>query len=333
MHDFLRPTFACALAATSCLCAAAATTNALAASADAYPSKPIRFINTQNPGASVDTISRVLATRLGEELGEQIVVDNRAGAGGLIALEIVAQAPPDGYTLLAAATGAQAITPHIFPKINYHPLRDFTPISLYAITHNLLVVNPGLPVKNVKELIAYAKANPGKLNMANAGAGFQSHLAGVLFTHMANIDVVHIPYKGGGASVLAVMANESQVSIGPAPAMLTHVRAGRLRALATGGERRTPLMPDLPTMIEAGVPAYVSTGWIGLSAPKNLPKAIVDKLHATLVKVVNMPDTREAFANQGADAVTSTPGEFARFIREEYERFGQAVRLANLKAE
>jgi len=333
MHDFLRAALARVVAATCCLCAAAAATNALAASADAYPSKPVRFINTQNPGASVDTISRVLATRMSEELGEQIVVDNRAGAGGLIALEIVAQAAPDGYTLLAAATGAQVITPHIFKKINYHPLKDFTPISLYAITHNLLVVNPSLPVKSVKDLIAYAKANPGKLNMANAGAGFQSHLAGVLLTHMTGMDVVHIPYKGGGASVLAVMTNESQVTIGPAPAMLTHVRAGRLRELATGGERRTPLMPDLPTMIEAGVPGYVSTGWIGLSAPKNLPKEIVDKLHATLAKVVNMPATREAFENQGADAVTSTPAEFARFIREEYERFGQAVRLANLKVE
>ena len=178
------------------------------------------------------------------------------------------------------STGVQVIAPQIYKKLNYHPVKDFAQISLFAVTQNVLVTNPGLPLNSVKELIAYAKANPGKLNMANAGSGFQSHLAGVLFTHMTGIDVLHVPYKGG-ASLIAVMSNEAQFTIAPGPAVLGHVRAGRLRALATGGEKRSPATPGLPTIIEAGVPGYVSTGWAGVMAPKATSKPILDKLHAT----------------------------------------------------
>jgi tripartite-type tricarboxylate transporter receptor subunit TctC len=196
----------------------------------------------------------------------------------------------------------------------------------------VLVVNPGLPVNSVKELIAHARANPGKLNMSNAGAGFQSHLAGVLFTHMTGINVLHVPYKGG-ASLIAVMGNEAQFTIAPGPAVLSHVRAGRMRALATGGEKRSPLTPDLPTIIEAGVPGFVSTGWAGLMAPKATPKRILDKLHATIVKVVNDPVTRELIERQGGDPVTSTPAELTKFIEQEYARFSQAISIAKLKVE
>ena len=298
-----------------------------------YPARPIRLMVPQNPGASVDNVSRILAARMGEELGQQIVADNRAGAGGTLAAEVVAHAAPDGHTLFAVATGTAVISPQTFKKLNYDPIRDFAYISLFAITQNVLVVHPTLPVKSVKELINYAKTNPGKLNMANAGSASQSHLACVLFTHMAGIDVVHVPYKGGGASVTALIGNESQVTITPAPAVLSHARAGRLRALATAGDKRSPLMPELPTMIESGVPGYLSSGWMGLMAPVKTPKPILDKLLATLTKVVAVPATRELFERQGADPVANTPAEFKRFVAEEYTRFTQAIRLANLRPE
>ena len=316
----------------SLVCASAAAF-AAQRDADAYPTRPIRLMVPQNPGASVDNISRILAARMGEELGQQIVADNRPGAGGTLAAEVVAHAVPDGQTLFAVATGTAVISPQTFKKLAYDPIKDFEYISLFAITQNVLVVHPSLPVKSVKELLAYAKANPGKLNMANAGSASQSHLACVLFTHMAAIDVVHVPYKGGGASVTALIGNESQVTITPAPAVLSHVRAGRLRALATAGAQRSPLTPELPTVIEAGVAGYLSSGWMGLMAPARTPKPILDKLLATLVKAVQTPATRELFERQGADPVTSTPAEFKKFVAEEYARFTQAIRLANLKPE
>jgi tripartite-type tricarboxylate transporter receptor subunit TctC len=300
--------------------------------AAAYPSKPIRLVVANTTGTSVDTLSRVFAVKMGELLGQQIVADNRGGAGGIIGAEIAARAAPDGYTLLVTSTGMQVIAPQIYKKLSYHPTRDFVPISLYAITQNILVTHPGLPFKNVKELIAYARANPGKLNMSNAGSGFQSHLAGVLFTHMTGIDVRHVPYKGG-ASLVAVIANESKFTIAPGPAVMAHVRGGRLRALATGGEKRSPITPELPTVAESGVPGYVSTGWAGLKAPKGTPKPILDKLHATLTRAIADPATREMMERQGGEPVTSTPAELSKLIDEEYKRFGEAIRLAGLKVE
>jgi len=303
-----------------------------AAHGQSYPTKSIRLIIANTTGTSVDTLARVLGVRLGEELGQQVVSDNRAGAGGLIGAEIVANSPPDGYTLLISSTGMQVITPQIYKKLNYDPIKSFAPLSLFAVTQNILVVNPTLPVNSVKELIAYAKANPGKLNMSNAGSGFQSHLAGVLFVHATGIDVHQVPYKGG-ASLIAVIANESQFTIAPSPAVMAHVRSGRMRALASGGEKRSPQTPDLPTISEAGVPGYVSTGWAGLMAPKGVAKPIFDKLYASLVKVVNQPATRELLERQGGDPVTTTPAEFIKLINEEYARFGEAIKLANLKVE
>jgi tripartite-type tricarboxylate transporter receptor subunit TctC len=297
-----------------------------------YPSRPIRLIIANTTGTSVDTLSRVLAAKFGEELGQQIVADNRGGAGGTIGAEIASQAAPDGHTLLISSTGMQVIAPQIYKKLNYHPVRDFEAISLFAITQNLMVMNSGLPFKSVKDLIAHAKANPGKLRMSNAGSGFQSHLAGVLFTHMADIDVLHVPYKGG-ASLIAVMSNESQFTIAPGPAVMGHVRGGRLRALATGGEKRSPLTPELPTIAEAGVPGYVSTGWSGLMAPRKTPRPIVEKVHAALTRTLNDPATRKLMEAQGGEPATSTGAEFIRLIDEETKRFSQAIKLANLKVE
>ncbi|MBI2296835.1 MAG: tripartite tricarboxylate transporter substrate binding protein [Betaproteobacteria bacterium] len=331
MDYTLKPAVLFALAASCFLHQGLATA---AEAGKEYPSKPIRFVIAQTPGSSIDTMSRVIATKMSELLGQQLVVDNRTGAGGTIAGEIVAHSTPDGHTLFASATASQVIGPQLYKKlVKYDPHKDFTPISLFAITQNVLVVNPGAPIKNVKDLIAYAKANPGKLNWANAGTGFQSHLAGVLFTHLAKIDVLHVPYKGAGASVGAVISNESQLMIAPAPALMVHVQAGRLRALAMGGEKRSPLTPELPTIIESGVPGYVSAGWAGLAAPAGVPKSILAKLHATLVKTVNDPATSDALKRVGAEPLTSTPAEFAKLIKEEWVRFGDAIRIANLKVD
>jgi len=302
---------------------------ASAAQTTSYPTKPVRVIIANTTGTSVDTLSRVLAVKMSDVLGEQMVVDNRAGAGGTIGAEIAAQSTPDGYTLFLTSTGVQVVSPQLYKKLNYHPTNDFEPISLFAITQNILVVNPTLPFKSVKDLLAYAKTNPGKLNMSNAGSGFQSHLAGLLFTHMAKIDVLHVPYKGG-ASLTAVVANEAQFTIAPGPAVMGHVRSGRLRAIATGGEKRSSITPELPTIIESGVPGFVSTGWAGLMAPKKTPKPILDKLHATLVRVVNDPVTREQLERQGGEPTITTPAEMIAFINKEYERFGQAIKIAGL---
>ena len=294
-----------------------------------YPSKPVRLIVAQGTGSSVDNMGRLLAARLTEEWGRQVIVDNRGGAGGTIGAEIASRAAPDGYTLLMSSTAMQVISPQIYKNLTYHPTRDFAQVSLIASTQNVLVVNPKVPFGNVKELIAYAKANPGKLNMANAGSGFQSHLAGVLFTHLAGINVLHVPYKGG-TSTTAVAAGESQMTIVPLPSVIGQLRAGRLRPLGTGGEKRSSLLPDVPTISESGVPGYVSTGWAGIVVPKGVAKPLFDRIYASLIKVMNNPTTRELLERQGAEPMTSTPEEMLKHINAEYGRFSQAIKLAGL---
>jgi tripartite-type tricarboxylate transporter receptor subunit TctC len=311
--------------------------NGFAAAADVakdYPNRPIRFIIGQTPGSSIDTMGRVVAMKLGELLGQQLVVDNRTGAGGTIAGNIVAHAEGDGYTLMCAAVASQVIGPQLYKKLtNYDVFKDFTPISQFAVTQNVLVVNPKVPFKGVKDLIAYAKANPGKVNWGNAGTGFQSHLASVLFTHMAKIDVLHVPYKGAGPLATSILSGESQVTIGPAPAWMAHSQAGRVRILAMGGEKRSVLWPDLPTIQESGLPGYKSDGWAGLMGPKNLPKPIVEKVRAALIKALNDPATNEGLKKVGAEPVTSTPAEFAQLIAKDWKSFGEAIRVANLRTD
>jgi len=297
-----------------------------------YPSRPIRLIIANTTGTSVDTLSRVIATRLGEELGQQIVADNRAGAGGTIGAEIAARAAPDGYTLLISSTGMQVIAPQIYRKLNYQPVRDFEAISLLAITQNIMVANPGLPFRGVKDVLAYAKANPGKLRMANAGAGFQSHLAGVLFAYMAGIEVLHVPYKGG-ASLIAVIGNEAQFTIAPGPAVMGHVRGGRLRALATGGEKRSPLMPELPTISESGVPGYEFTSWNGVHVTAGTPKAVIAKIHAELVRIVGMPDVKERMFNLGMEVAGSTPEQLASLVDSDIAKWSRVIKESGVRVD
>ena len=296
-----------------------------------YPQRPIRLIIAQTPGSSIDAIGRVVASKMGDLLGEQLVADNRTGAGGTIGGAIVAHAEPDGYTLFGVATASQVIGPQLYKQhVTYDPFRDFAPISMFAVTQNILVVNPKLPFRTVKDLIAYARANPGKLNWANAGSGFQSHLAGVLFTHMAGIDVLHVPYKGAGASLSAVIGGEAGVTIVPAPSVMGHIRSGLLRPLAIGSDKRSAIAPDLPTIIEAGVPGYLSNGWGGLMAPSRTPKAIQSKLYATLVKAIKDPETSGALAKLGAEPMTTTPAEFTEVIKRDWKAFGEAIRVSGI---
>jgi tripartite-type tricarboxylate transporter receptor subunit TctC len=305
-----------------------------AAAAADYPTRPVRFVVSQAPGSSIDAMARIVGSKMGELLGQQFVVDNRTGAGGTIGGAIVAHSEPDGYTVFAAATASQVIGPQLYKKlVTYDPFRDFQPLSLFAITQNVLVVNPATPFRTVKDLVSYAKANPGKLNWSNAGTGFQSHLAGVLFTHMAGIEVLHVPYKGAGASLNAVISGEAQVTIVPAPSVTGHLRAGRLRALAMGGEKRSPLMPDLPTIQEAGVPGYTSRGWAGVMVPKKTPKPIQNRLYRAVHDAVNDARTNEALRKSGAEPLTSTPEEFAKLIAEDWKSFGEAIRVSGIKVD
>jgi len=304
---------------------------AAADTASAYPTRPIRFVVSQTPGSSIDAMSRIVAAKMSQLLGKQLVVDNRTGAGGTIGGAIVAHAEPNGYTLFAAATASQVIGPQLYKKfVTYDPFKDFAPVSLFAMTQNVLVVNPNTPFKTVQDLIDYAKANPGKLNWSNAGTGFQSHLAGVLFTHMAKIEVLHVPYKGAGASLGAAISGESQVTIVPAPSVMGHVRAGRLRALAMGGETRSPLLPGMPTISESGVPGYTFRGWAGVIVPAKTPKAIQAKLLRTVHQTVNDPATKKALQKLGADPLASTPAEFAALIKGDWTYFGNAIRVSGI---
>lgn len=305
-----------------------------AQSARDYPTRPIRVVVPQTAGSSTDTMTRVLSTKMSELLGQQIVIDNRTGVGGVVGGSIVAQADADGYTLLCAATPSQVIGPQLYRKsMTYDTLTAFAPIGQFAVTHNVLVANLKAPFSSVKELIAHARSNPGKIHFGNAGTGFQSHLAGVLFTHAAKIEVLHVAYKGAGPLVTGVISGESHVTLGPAPAWMVHVQSGRARALAMAGEKRSVLWPDLPTISESGVPGFSTDGWAGFMGPRGLPKDIVAKVHETLVRAVNDPATNEGLKKIGAEPRLTTSSEFAALIAKDWKSYGEAIQIANLKPE
>lgn len=303
---------------------------AQAAFAADYPSRPIRLIVPNAAGAAVDTLGRIFANTLTQVAGQQIVVDNRGGAGGLIGMEIGKDAIPDGYTLLSASTAAMVIGPHIHKKLPFDPLKDYAFISLFGITPNILVVNPSIPVKSVRELIEYNKSRGGRANMASAGAGSQSHLAGVLFMQLAKSEALHVPYKGGGASVAAVVAGESQWTITPAPAVAGLIKGGKLRAVAHTLATKSVLLGDLPAIAET-VPGYQYGGWNGLLAPAKTPKPILAKLHAMVVKSAQNPEFRKLFEAQMTEVVTNSPEEFRKFVESEIKAMGPVVKSAGLQ--
>jgi tripartite-type tricarboxylate transporter receptor subunit TctC len=315
-----------AIGATLSLCAVPA-----AYSAQDYPSRPIRLIVPNAAGSSVDTLGRIFANALTVTSGQQVVVDNRAGAGGLIGMEIGKDAAPDGYTLVSASTAAMVIGPHIHKKLPFDPLKDYEFISLFGVTPNILVVNPSMPVKTVKDLLDYNKSKSGKVNMASAGVGSQSHLAGVIFMKLGQTESLHVPYKGGGASVAAVVAGESQWTITPAPAVAGLIKSGKLRAVAHSLTQKSALLGDLPSIAET-VKGYQYSGWNGLLAPRGTPKPVLTKVRQLLVKATENADFKTGFARQMTDVVTDTPEEFRKFVAEEIKAMGPVVKEAGLQA-
>lgn len=303
-----------------------------AAEQNKWPTKPIRMIVPFTPAAASDVLGRLLAQRLTETYGQQVVVDNRPGAGGLIGSELTRDAVPDGYTI------AMVGQPHlsnvlIREKKVYDPLKDFAAISLVAFTHNIIVLGNGVNVKNIPELIALAKANPGKLNYGSAGVGSSSHLAGALFAAKAGIDVVHVPFRQGPDSRIALNSGTIQFYVYPLPAIMSVIKAGQLRALAVGGDRRAEALPDVPTAAEAGFPAYRSESWFGLIAPRRVPKAIITKLNADAVKILQEDDMRRKFALQGAVPGFGPPEHFAKMQADEYAELSALIKQIGMKAQ
>jgi tripartite-type tricarboxylate transporter receptor subunit TctC len=313
---------------------AASASLALAAGAFAqdYPNKPIRLIIPFPPGGSNDVVGRVIATHLSERIGKQVVVDNRgSGAGGVVGTEVAANAPHDGYTLLIISL-AHAVNPWLY-KLPYDSLKAFTPVAILASGANVLVVNPELPVHSVKELLAAAKERPGKLQYASAGVGSFQHLGGELFKLMAGVDLLHVPFKGGGPAMIDVIGGHTKVMFSSLVQTSPHIRSGKLRALGTGGLTRSPVLPDVPTIAEAGVPDYEAVNWWGVVAPAGTPAAIVDKLHADITAVQDSDEVRKHFASEGAQIVQMRSDEFAAFIAKETAKWGRVVREGNIKAE
>ena len=330
VRRFLRGTVATAVIAIS------ASAPAVAADAPGvakdYPNRPIRMLVPNAPGSSVDTLGRIFAQALTTVGGQQVVIDNRAGAGGTLGMEIGKNANPDGYTVVSASTAAMTIAPHIYSRLPFDPIKDYEFVSLFGITPNVLVVNPSLPAKSVKELVEYCRGKNGQVNMASAGPGSQSHLAGVLLLGLGKFQSLHVPYKGGGASVASVVAGESQWTITPAPAVAGLIRGGKLRAIGHSLPKRDPLLADLPSVAET-VPGYEYSGWNGLLAPKGTPKPVLDKLRDLVLKAVQSPDLKKAFEQQLTAVHTNTPAEFRAFVAKELKEMGPVVKTAGLKVE
>jgi len=297
----------------------------------AYPNKPVRLIVPAAPGGGADFLARIVSTKLQEQTGQSFVVDNRAGASGTIAADLTAKAPADGYTLLLGQSTSMAIAPHLYAKLPYDTLRDLRAVTLVAEVPNILVVHPSVPAKTVKELIALAKAKPGTLNFGSAGNGAPSHLAGEMFKGAAGVDMVHVPYKGAGPSVNALLAGQIQVMFAPMVAVLPQVKAGRLTALAVTSARRSPAIPELPTLIESGLDGLAIVSWFGFFVPAATPQPVVDKLYQETVKALKAADTIERFAKEGAEPSGMAPAEFTTYVAQESARYAKVLKDNGIK--
>ncbi len=311
-------------------CASTCVSTLAVAQPTSYPSRPIRMIAPSSAGGPVDVIARALAISLGDMLGQQIVVDNRAGAAGLIGADIVAKAAPDGYTLLMGFSGPLAIVPHLVKQVPYDTNRDFTPITLAASAPYVLLVHPSLPVKSVKDLIDLAKAQPGKLLFASGGTGVGIHMAGELLNVAAGVKITHVPYKGAGPGMTALLAGEVNMMFNGLSAALPQVKAGRLRALAVGGDKRSTLLPELPTIAESGL-QFNTSGWYGVLGPAGLPRALVTKLRNDTLRALAAPETKERMTALAVETIGSTPEEFTALLKQEYAQWGRVVKAAGIK--
>lgn len=298
--------------------------------AQSYPSKPIRLVVPYPPGGGTDIIARIVGQRLSEGLGQQIIVDNRGGAGGTIGTEVVAKSSPDGYTLLMAPT-SHVINPSIYGKLAYDTVKDFAPITLAVSATILLVVHPSIPVKSVKELIALAKARPGQLNFGSAGNGTVFHLAAELFKRQAGIDMVHVPFKGGGPTIANLVAGQVSLAFETMLALDPFVKASRVRPLAVASAKRSSVMPELPTIAELGFPSIVAENWYGVYAPTGTPRSVITRLNGEIVKILRTSEIRERFQGLGTEVVASTPEELAEHVRTEIEKWSKTAKEAGAR--
>lgn len=300
---------------------------------EAWPDKPIRVILSVPAGATPDVTARLVFPGLSRELGQQLVADNRPGGGGVIGADIAAHSTPDGYTLFISSPGALTILPHLRKSVPYDTLRDFIPISLISIGPFVLMVHPSVPAKNIKELVALAKAQPGKLNYASAGNGVANHLAGELFKHMTGTNIVHVPYKGAPQAVTDVVGGHIQMMFNSIAPIVGHIKAGRVRVLGIASLQRSPQLPDVPTISESGVPGFEAVNWFGMFAPAKTPKRIITQVNAALVKTIKAPEMQAQFIKLGADPVGSTPEEFAAFVRRDTEKYANIVKISGAKVD
>jgi tripartite-type tricarboxylate transporter receptor subunit TctC len=319
--------FACGLAGAM-LVAAGGT-----ACAQSYPERPIRLVVPFPPGGGSDIVGRTIAQKLGDVLGQQIIVDNRGGAGGNIGTDIVAKAVPDGYTLVMALSGPFSINGSLLGKLPFDPLRDFALITLAGATPNLLVAHPTLPAQSVKDLIALAKSSPGKINFASSGLGTPAQLAGELFNTMAGVKLVHVPYKGAAPALTDLLAGQVQLMFSTMPPALPHAKAGKLRAIAVTSAKRSLTTPELPTIAEGGLPGFEAITWYGMAAPAGTPPAIVGRLNAEVVKLLHLPDVRERLLATGTEAAGTSPAEFAAYIKSEIVKWAKVIKESGARAE
>ena len=297
----------------------------------AYPNKPIRLVIAFPAGGSTDIVGRIVAQRLGERLGQSIIVENRGGAGGTIGTDVVARAAPDGYTLTLGTTSTLAVAPGVYSRLPYDPIKNFAPISLVAATPYLLVVNPQVPVKTLAELVALVKSQPGKFNYASAGNGSTTQLAMEMLNDATGMSLVHIPYKGNADADLALLSNQVQILFGSMPALLQNAKSNKITALAVGSSKRSPSLPNVPTVAELGYPGFEATLWLGLLAPAGTPKPIIDRLNKELVAIAATEDFKAAMEKNGADATSNSPEAFAQLIQSETGKYGSIVKRLGIK--
>jgi tripartite-type tricarboxylate transporter receptor subunit TctC len=330
----IRATFAAALVAMSFAICDAASAQASAAAAAAWPTKPIRLVSPFNPGGAIDVLNRVIAEKLGQRLGQQVIVDAVPGANTIVGADVVAKAAPDGYTLFMGSTGPLSVNTSLYKRMPFDHLKDFTPISLVADVPNMLVVNPkSMPANNFKEFMALLKANPGKYFYASTGSGTASHLATELLKSQANVEATHVPYKGAVALNDLLAGDSVHFMFATIPSAVQHVRSGRLKALALSSKKRSTGLPDIPTVAESGYPNFDASSWFGLVGPANMPTAVTEKISADIARVLAIPDIHAKFIEQGAEPVGSTPREFGQYMKDETVKWAKVVKISGATAE
>src|SRR6185295_10971975 len=304
---------------------------AFAAQAQPWPTKPIKMVVPFTAGGSTDTVARIMSEKLTTRLGQPVVVENKAGAGGALGSDFVAKSPPDGYTLLVGTSSTMAIAPWVYTKLPYNPTRDLAPVSLLGIADIIVVVNANVPIRNTKELLDYAKANPGKLTFASGGNGSISHLLGEYFKSMAKVDMLHVPYKGDAQMVTDLLGGQVNLAFGTAVAWLPHIKSGKVHAIAVTNPKRSTTMGDLPTIAEAGVPGYEAVQWFGIAVPSGTPAEVVNRLNAEMRSILTLPDVRARFAELGFDVVGGSPEDFAAFLKSENAKWKKIADIAKTK--